>query len=516
MSIVTTPARMVRGAWLPVLRIATVACLLAATVAWHALAPANTDIAWLLTVGEHILDGARPYADIIETNPPGSVLLYMPAVLLGRALGLAPEIVVVLLTTLCAAGSLGLSAALLRGLPGFDRSAPLLRVAAAVLLLLPAGSFGQREHVILMTSLPLLCAIAARIAGAAPASLPLRLAAAVAAGVGFAVKPHYALGLAGPLAMLWQCRGWRGMVAIPEAWTAAIVALLLGAVQFAAFPDFTHTILPLLMRIYLPARQTWTYLFTCPSAVLYGAALAAYAGLRRKRRAEPLGDTAVLASLGFFAAYLAQGKGWPYHAYPAIGSALIGLGALLCGPRRPSPVPAAAAGAAILSIGVVAGVWFDGRRDLRSEAPGLAEAVASLGSHPTVMSLASDIAVGHPFVREIGGRWVGTLMSSWISLEIRRLTGRLDPDGPYGADLALQDRIMASDITERRPDAVLATIPGWSSWLASQPAVAEALARYRLAGTFGDVMLWTRDTVESGSEAPPRPAAEHATDEPAR
>jgi hypothetical protein len=515
MSIVTTPAGMTRRASLPLLRITTVACLLAATVAWHALTPANTDIAWLLTVGEHVLDGARPYADIIETNPPGSVLLYMPAVLLARAFGLVPEVAVVLLTTLCAAASLGLSAALFRGLPDFDRSAPLLRVAAVVLLLLPAGSFGQREHIILMTSLPLLCAIAARAASAAPASLPLRLVAAVAAGVGFAVKPHYALGLVGPLAMLWRTRGWRGLVATPEAWTAAIVALLLVAVQFAAFPDFTHTVLPLLMRIYLPARQTWSYLFTCPSAILEVAGLAAYAGLRRNRGAQPIGDTAVLAALGFFAAYLMQGKGWPYHAYPAIASTLIGLGALTCGARRPSPVPLVAAGAAILSIGFVAGVWFDGRRDLRSEAPGLEQAVTSLAPHPKIMSLASDIAVGHPFVREIGGRWVGTLMSSWISLEIRRLTGRLDPRGPYGADLALQDRVMASDIRERKPDAVLATTPGWSSWLASQPTVADALADYHLAGTFGDVMLWTRNAPESGSRIPSLPV-EPAKSSPTR
>ncbi len=494
MSIVTTPAGLVRGASLHFLRFASVAVLFVAAVVWHVLTPGNTDIAWLLTVGEHVLDGARPYVDIIETNPPGSVLLYMPAVLFGRALGLGPEIAVVLLTTLCAAGSLALSAALLRDLSDFDRSAPLFWVAAAVLLLLPAGSFGQREHIILMTCLPLLSAVIARTAGAPPAARLPRIVAGMAAGIGFAVKPQYVLGLAGPLLMLWRARGWRSLVATPEVWMAAVVALLLGVAQLAAFPDFTHTVLPLLMRIYLPERQSWTYLLTCPSAILESAALLAYAALRWRRGSQPISDSATLASLGFFAAYLMQGKGWPYHAYPAIASALIGLGALMCGPRRPSPVPVVAAGAAILSIGFVAGVWFDGRRDLRTEAPGLEQAVTSLGPHPKLMSLASDIAVGHPFVREVGGRWVGTLMSSWISLEIHRLTGGLDPHSRYGADLALQDRVMASDMRERRPDAVLATTPGWSSWLASQPNVAQALADYRLAGTFGDVMLWTRKT----------------------
>ena len=30
----------------------------------------NVDVAWLLTVGEKMLDGQRLYVDILETNPP--------------------------------------------------------------------------------------------------------------------------------------------------------------------------------------------------------------------------------------------------------------------------------------------------------------------------------------------------------------------------------------------------------------------------------------------------------------
>ncbi|HLH48128.1 MAG TPA: hypothetical protein VKV96_02200, partial [Roseiarcus sp.] len=38
--------------------------------------PVNTDISWLLTVNERILAGATPYKDVIELNPPASILLY--------------------------------------------------------------------------------------------------------------------------------------------------------------------------------------------------------------------------------------------------------------------------------------------------------------------------------------------------------------------------------------------------------------------------------------------------------
>src|SRR5277367_163807 len=42
------------------------------------------DISWMLTIGEAWFDGKTPYVDFIETNPPASLLLYMPAVAAGR------------------------------------------------------------------------------------------------------------------------------------------------------------------------------------------------------------------------------------------------------------------------------------------------------------------------------------------------------------------------------------------------------------------------------------------------
>ena len=139
-----------------------------------------------------------------------------------------------------------------------------------------------------------------------------------------------------------------------------------------------------------------------------------------------------------------------------------------------------------------AGVAFDEHMDIDIEAPGRAEAVGRIGPHPRVMSLAPDIAIGHPLVRQVDGLWVGTLMSSWIDLYVDRIAHGLGREGPYGADLAFEDRTMASDIRGRHPDAVLASAPDWDGWIAGAPEVAAALADYRPAGTYGSVTLWTR------------------------
>jgi hypothetical protein len=60
---------------------------------WLIIAAANSDISWLLTAGERILDGQYLYVDVIETNPPVSVLVCIPGIVVARAPHLPVEMV---------------------------------------------------------------------------------------------------------------------------------------------------------------------------------------------------------------------------------------------------------------------------------------------------------------------------------------------------------------------------------------------------------------------------------------
>ena len=71
----------------------SIVILFAAAVALRHVLAANTDVSWLLTVGERVLDGQRLYVDVMPTNPPMAVLAYMPGIVIARALGLPVEIV---------------------------------------------------------------------------------------------------------------------------------------------------------------------------------------------------------------------------------------------------------------------------------------------------------------------------------------------------------------------------------------------------------------------------------------
>ena len=67
----------------------------------------GADMSWLLTAADGMIAGQRLYVDIWETNPPFSVLLYLPAAYAEHLLGLRAEFVGGLYSYAWAAGCLG-------------------------------------------------------------------------------------------------------------------------------------------------------------------------------------------------------------------------------------------------------------------------------------------------------------------------------------------------------------------------------------------------------------------------
>src|ERR1700694_6056243 len=95
-------------AWLLIALVFAVAILL------RQIVPLNTDVSWLLTIGERVLDGQRLYVDIVEINPPMAVFAYLPGIAVARALGVDPKNVTDALIMMLAASSLVATARVLR------------------------------------------------------------------------------------------------------------------------------------------------------------------------------------------------------------------------------------------------------------------------------------------------------------------------------------------------------------------------------------------------------------------
>src|SRR5258705_3071819 len=161
----------------------------AAVVLRHFLA-ANTDVSWLLTVGERVLDGQGSYIDVLETKPPMAVLVYTPGIAIARILGLPAEVVTDSLMFALIFISLAIVAGILRKSSVLDgaQGRLLAPLAFVVLAILPTQAFGQREHIALVELFPLLAAFVVPRNGHRPPPL-MAIVDGVGAGLALSFKP---------------------------------------------------------------------------------------------------------------------------------------------------------------------------------------------------------------------------------------------------------------------------------------------------------------------------------------
>jgi hypothetical protein len=508
------------------------------------------DVSWFITAGEKVLAGKTAYVDILETNPPASILLYIPAIVAAHAFATSPEFMAALF---CFAGtivSLALSAIiLLRVRLAEGIGALRLAGALALLALLPAHVFAQREHIAVIAGLPFSSTLAAQATGA-QVNAALRLLAGLGAGAMASIKPHFALMILAVLPyFIWRL-GWRAVLASMELHVAGVVCALYAAAVVAFFPAYINNVAPLVLATYLPARFSW---FEMAGGVAFALwlTMAAYLFMAaRDRIGHPLVATPALASCGGMLAYFIQGKGWPYQSYPAI--ALMALALVFATPRGGSALRrlapgavclalvlaisflapdtklrfalmAAPAGAAMIIAGVlanslarrrgekaavstltlgflaaVAWSWFD-----HQASPFNFEAkAAALAPHPKVLVISENLNVGFPFVRRIGGDWAQRTNILWIATGALSLIDQSHDDPtviarmqPY---ILLERDMLVEDIRRNRPDLILISngFAKFRNWAFADPLVGAALANYRLYArddSSRDVFLYARN-----------------------
>lgn len=156
------------------------------------------DISLLTYLTREMLAGVEVMRDYFEVNPPGILYLYVPAVMVAGWLHVAEPYVLLVQTWLCMGISLMAGGKVLRRAAVAGRlDADGLRLGMIGLwLFLPwLGLFyqvaAQREHWLMILALPWLLT---QLLDAADAfSKKERLLMALAAGVGFAIKPYFVL-----------------------------------------------------------------------------------------------------------------------------------------------------------------------------------------------------------------------------------------------------------------------------------------------------------------------------------
>lgn len=421
----------------------------------------NHDVAWIAHSAAWLLDGRRFGTDILDPNPPLAWFLMLPAVLAARA-GILPEVIAVQAWSWILTGlGLALSYAVLKPLArnlGRIEVVALMLVATAVVSWLPVGNFGQREVIGFALMLPYLFSLIGRAAGA-PTGRGLSIAAGLCAGIGLCLKPFLlAVPLFAELLLLVFTRDFRALFRAETLAMGATVVLYAAAILLFA-RDYLEFALPLIQAVYWAYDDSGYVIRSrfmdaiMPAIYATGIALATLSF----GRAHAL---LVAWIMGFSASYWLQGKGFPYHAYPILGTSCLFLAyALARGGRavwssawlrRPAVRWLALGAMLVIALPVLREPFGQAQRWYRAAdrehgewgrtRQRLIDRLRALGVGPSdyLYAFTTHPHPGFPTVNYLGAKWSGRMVAQFaIPAHVRR------PEVTDPAMLARIDRASA-------------------------------------------------------------------------
>ncbi|MET4386559.1 hypothetical protein ABIB73_002304 [Bradyrhizobium sp. F1.4.3] len=471
----------------------SISIVIAVAVLLRQVVPLNTDVSWLLTVGERVLNGERLYADIVEINPPMAVLSYLPGIALARALALDPKILIDCQLLLLTAASLLVTWRILTrtSTTARVRWAPLAVWSAAVLTILPMQVYGQREHMATLTFLP---ALAVYMLRCDREQVPLWaiVTAGIGAGITLAFKPFFVAPAALCVVLTSiRAQSWRTLFA-PENWIAGVLVGTFSGYTYLAYPGYFAITYPLVRDTYLSWSMPAAVFMFNSATLIWAIAVTAIFFAYRKTRLDSAVLVILLASLGFAISFFLQRRGWSYHSYPMVAVSLLGLGYLTFAADRPR---IGTVGLSAMAATFVLGIqWFDTAVYVGP----IEQAVAPLKPNPRILVLSGEAAIGHPLVRTLHGTWVSRQENLWIR-EFVRLTREhnvIDPptDARLNGYLALERSWLIEDFKKLPPDIVLVDNlrDGWGDWAHADPELTRLLRSYALVRTVEGIDILRR------------------------
>lgn len=506
-------------------------CLILAYAGWLSIVaiPTNVDVSWLLTVCDRLLGGEQLNADMLEINPPFSIWLYMPFILLEKLTGVRAELWLTLGVICLGVASLLLSARIIVGIdPAYRRPGTLWAAVVALFLILCflPDQFGQREHFAAIAILPWLALQCARqrtpdfVAG----SHFERFVAGLGAGVVVMVKPpHFALALMLPsLCLAFQRRSVKPLFVMENLLGAGAVAAYIAAIAVFDRAYFSE-ILPFARDVYLPMHLPLIdNLANWPGIVLLLAvAIVLAAGGPRNMH----WDTRILlaSALGFVPAFLIMGKGWPNHALPMVVLAIFAFGVELSrfGKLRDANIvrKAALIFASVLVLQMTIRTQYAA---LTTDNGPIARSVAVIRDtieKPTIMSVAGQLQVAHPLTRLVGGRYISRYPGAWAVVNAEMLVRGAGDTARRRKLEGIRDRIIgehAVEILTEKPDIVLSgleTDPSWNALMLQDKRIAAALKDYRVLHTEPKITVYIRNTAPDRARFGLRHSRDHLVED---
>jgi hypothetical protein len=463
--------------------------------------PLKDDIAWLLYVAHRWLAGRELYVDVVEVNPPLIVWISAIPIQLGRVLGIDGQFTAIPFFIAIVLGCAWWTASLLQGAGKlFEDRIPVFAAIGTVLLVVPAGDLGQREHLLVAAILPYLALFARSLDGNRPA-LRDALFAGVLAGLGCALKPRYA----GVFVVLEGLALLRGLPLLRAKSLAAGATLLAYAVLVAVFcPAYLRRAVPLALALYAATDVSLWQQFIDTTRLLFGEAVALVLWWSRRRRMPEsnLMLTLVVFAITSTVICFIDGKDWFYHRLPATIATIL---ALICwaSSAMTHRLPTERGGYLRAVLGGIAFVVFlvgafqrlepQVVLAMEPEQDTTAKLERLIRKHKarTYIAFSEWIALGFPVVNNTGVAWASRFDSMWaLKGELWRV--RFDPAAAREWPIR---HWVAQDFIAGCPDIAVvdtrAGVPNYVGILSnSDPAFARAWSHYRRIAAFDGLVVY--------------------------
>jgi hypothetical protein len=467
--------------------------------------PLKDDVAWLLYVARRWLAGRELYVDVVEVNPPLIVWISAIPIRIAGALGIDAQYTAIPFFMAAVLGCAWWTATLLRRAGGlFEDRVPVFAAIGTVLLVVPAGDLGQREHLLVASILPYL-ALFARSLDGDRSDLRESLIAGVLAGLGCALKPRY-VGVFVVLEVLALLRGRSPLRAQTVAAGAALLAY--AALVALICPAYLRRAVPLALALYGASDVPLRHLVVDSLRLMFGQAVALLLWWNRRQR-RPEGNlmlTLVVFAITSTAICFMDGKDWFYHRLPATIATLL---ALLCWSAsvlfhrrtdtRLASLPVVVAGVAVVVFLVAAFQRLEPQVVQAVEPDQMTvfklEQLIRKQKARTYIAFSEWIALGFPVVNSTGVTWASRFDSMWA---LNGELWRAHFDAAAAKEWPVR-RWVAHDFIVGCPDiAVVDTREGVVNYVAvlsaSDPAFARAWSRYRQIAAFDGLVVYRRAT----------------------
>lgn len=473
------------------------------SVPWHMYLGLGTDPSWGLTMSERLLDGDRLYVDILHTNPPLNAWLNVPAVAFARWTGISPELALYLRGYLVVAFGVGLLAySLHRSTLAERRLLPVLIPATLTfLLILIGGEFGQREHLGAALFLPLLVTAAQRSVEETP-TRTVAMVVGVSASFLILLKPHFAVVVVALMGFAaWMSRSWRPIVCTETVILAAVSVVYLLWTR-AVYPELFSDVIPLMDDTYLRVtHRDVSVILAVLGATVLGVG---FVLVRTGAKLTPLIQAYALGSLAAWLPFIAQGKNWRYHAFPAL---VMGLTALVLravtasrsGRSAPMPATVRATVVAVIFLGCIAPFTWRNRPDPDLVAT-LTDPAVVHAEHPVVLTFAPNPSPGFPLTRQIDGTFPSRWAHDWYGASALLLRQSALQRGDQREaerllDMARSYRTHRLDELELyEPDVILVDLSQelWSNYMWNDPRFDRLLRAYEVAWEDEEIAAYVR------------------------